>query len=117
MATHSSVLAWRIPGTGELGGLPDVYGVAQSRTRLKRLSSSSSKPSYVITSSAVTVSIGWGLWLSIFSHDAIKAVAMVSSVLLPCYLYCQSLILAILMGVEEYYVHACSVALVVSNSL
>ena len=40
MATHSSVLAWRIPGTGEPGGLPDVYGVAQSRTRLKRLSSS-----------------------------------------------------------------------------
>ena len=40
MATHSSVLAWRIPGMGE----PDrllVYGVAQSQTRLKRLSSSS----------------------------------------------------------------------------
>ena len=35
-------LAWRIPGTGEPGGLPDVYGVAQSQTRLKRLSSSSS---------------------------------------------------------------------------
>ena len=34
MATHSSVLAWRIPGTGEPGGL------AQGRTRLKRLSSS-----------------------------------------------------------------------------
>ena len=33
MATHSSVLAWRIPGTGEPGGLP-VYGVAQSRTQL-----------------------------------------------------------------------------------
>jgi len=32
MATHSSVLAWRIPGTGEPGGLPDVYGVAQSWT-------------------------------------------------------------------------------------
>ena len=30
MATHSSVLAWRIPGAA-------VYGVAQSRTRLKRL--------------------------------------------------------------------------------
>ena len=39
MATHSSVLAWRIPGTGEPDG---IYGVAQSRTRLKRLSSSSS---------------------------------------------------------------------------
>ena len=39
MATHSSVLAWRIPGTGEPGG---VYGVAQSQTRMKRFSSSSS---------------------------------------------------------------------------
>ena len=34
MATHSSVLAWRIPGTGEPGWAA-VYGVAQSRTRLK----------------------------------------------------------------------------------
>jgi len=89
MATHSSVLAWRIPGTGEPGGLQSkwlvrvghdrvtsyfhfplscigegngnplqrsclenprdggawwatVYGGAQSRTRLKRLSSGSS---------------------------------------------------------------------------
>ena len=39
MATHSSVLAWRIQGRGSLGAA--VYGVAQSRTRLKRLSSSS----------------------------------------------------------------------------
>ena len=42
MATHSSVLAWRIPGTGEPGGLPSM-GVAQSQTQLKRLSSSSSR--------------------------------------------------------------------------
>ena len=34
MATHSSVLAWRIPGTGEPWWAA-VYGVAQSRTRLK----------------------------------------------------------------------------------
>ena len=34
MATFSSVLAWRIPG------MDPVYAVAQSRTRLKRLSSS-----------------------------------------------------------------------------
>ena len=40
MATHSSVLAWRIPGTEEPSGLPSVG--SQSRTRLKRLSSSSS---------------------------------------------------------------------------
>ena len=41
MATHSSVLAWRIPGTGGAWWAA-VYGVAQSRTRLKWLSSSSS---------------------------------------------------------------------------
>ena len=40
MATHSSVLAWRIPGTGEPGALPSMG--SQSRARLKRLSSSSS---------------------------------------------------------------------------
>ena len=40
MATHSSVLAWRIPGTGGAWWAA-LYGVAQSRTRLKWLSSSS----------------------------------------------------------------------------
>ena len=37
MATHSSILAWRIPET-----VGPVYGVAESWTQLKRLSSSSS---------------------------------------------------------------------------
>ena len=32
MATHSSVLAWRVPGTGEPGGLPSMG--SQSQTRL-----------------------------------------------------------------------------------
>ena len=40
MATHSSVLVWRIPGMGEPGGLPSMG--SQSRTQLKRLGSSSS---------------------------------------------------------------------------
>ena len=40
MVNHSSVLAWRIPGTGEPGGLPSMG--SHSRIRLKRLSSSSS---------------------------------------------------------------------------
>ena len=34
IATHSSVLAWRIPGTEESGGLPSVGGVTQSQIRL-----------------------------------------------------------------------------------
>ena len=38
MATHSSVLAWRIPGMGEPGGLLSMG--SQSQTRLKQLSSS-----------------------------------------------------------------------------
>ena len=42
MATHSSVLAWRIPTDGGTQWAA-IYGVAQSRTRLKRLSSSSSR--------------------------------------------------------------------------
>ena len=41
MATHSSVLALRVPGTG-VAWWAAVYGVAQSQTRLKWLSSSSS---------------------------------------------------------------------------
>ena len=40
MATHSSVLAWRIPGMGEPGGLPSVG--SHNQTRPKRLSGSSS---------------------------------------------------------------------------
>ena len=32
MATHSTVLAWRIPGTGEPGGLPSIWGRTESDT-------------------------------------------------------------------------------------
>ena len=38
MATHSSILAWRIPGTGQPGGLPSMG--LHSQIRLKKLSSS-----------------------------------------------------------------------------
>ena len=34
MATHSSLLAWRIPWTKEPGGLQSVHGVAKSPTQL-----------------------------------------------------------------------------------
>ena len=42
MATHSSILAWKIPWTEEPGGL-QYMGLQKSQTRLKQLSSSSSK--------------------------------------------------------------------------
>ena len=32
MATHSSVLAWRIPGTGEPGGLPSINQIPYDYT-------------------------------------------------------------------------------------
>ena len=38
MATHSSILAWRIPGMAEPGGMLSMG--SQSWTQLKRLSSS-----------------------------------------------------------------------------
>ena len=46
MATHSGVLAWRIPGRGAWWAA--IYGVAQSQTRLKRLSSSSSSHLFLL---------------------------------------------------------------------
>ena len=46
MATHSSVLAWRIPGTAEPGGLPSMG--SQSQTQLKRLSSSSCSSRFLL---------------------------------------------------------------------
>ena len=46
MATHASILAWRIPGTEEPSGLPSMG--SHSRTRLKRFRSSSSKLCYFL---------------------------------------------------------------------
>ena len=64
MATHSSVLAWRIPGTVEPDGLPSM-GVAQSRTRLKRLSSSSGGSSSIHTALALTIGTSVGNVMSL----------------------------------------------------
>ena len=38
MATHSSVLAWRIPGTGEPGGLPSMGSIRVRYDRVTSLS-------------------------------------------------------------------------------
>ena len=38
MATHSSILAWRIPWTEEPGGLQSLHGVAKSRTQNEKFS-------------------------------------------------------------------------------
>ena len=51
LATHSRILAWRIPGTEEPGGLPSIG--SHSWTQLKRLSSSSS--SKMLLSSPLTM--------------------------------------------------------------
>ena len=50
-ATHSSVLAWRIPRTVEPGVLPSMG--SHSRTRLKQLSSSSSSVLFISVCSLV----------------------------------------------------------------
>ena len=37
MATHSSILAWKIPWMEEPGGLHTVHGVTKSRAQLRAL--------------------------------------------------------------------------------
>ena len=34
MATHSNILAWKVPWTEETGGLHTVHGISKSWTRL-----------------------------------------------------------------------------------
>ena len=46
MASHSSVLAWRIPGTGEPGGLPSMesYKVRHDRSNLAAAAAAAFSP-------------------------------------------------------------------------
>ena len=72
MATHRSVLAWRIPGTEEPGGLPSLE--SQSRTRLKWLSSSSSSSWKLILAKSYSSSEGQESWVICFSIKSIFCV-------------------------------------------
>ena len=72
MATHSSVLAWRIPGTGEPGGLPSW--VTQSRTWLKRLSSSSSHGNQWRKKKIIWIQIGKDIKVLLFADDMILCI-------------------------------------------
>ena len=60
MATHSSVLAWRIPGTAESGGLPSL-GWHRVGHDWKRLSSSSSS-SCCIAKGILLNALWWPKW-------------------------------------------------------
>ena len=59
MATHSSVLAWRISGIGEPGGLPG--GVTQSQTQLKRLQQQQQQQQRV-GKWELRIGMGWEKW-------------------------------------------------------
>ena len=50
MATHSSILAWRIPGTGEPGGLPSIglHRVGHNRSDLAAAAASLSRKQKVV---------------------------------------------------------------------
>ena len=74
MATHSSVLAWKIPGIGEPGGMPSM---GSHRVRLKRLSSSSSSsggwkskikvPAWSCLWRPLSLTCGWPLYVCVLS--------------------------------------------------
>ena len=74
MATHSSVLAWRIPGTREPGGLPSMG--SQSWTRLKPLNSSSSSSRRDLNSELRHCTIHWAAFVVVvvqsLSHDGLQ---------------------------------------------
>ena len=64
MAAHSSVLAWRIPGTGEPGGLQSMGSHRARHERLKWLSRNSSSSRHLFIPSVIQ------RWFSsmLFSH-------------------------------------------------
>ena len=63
MATHSSSLAWRIPGTGEPGGLPSMgsHGVGHD------LSDLAAAAAVILIGNTEMVQLGWDLNLWSFS--------------------------------------------------
>ena len=74
MATHSSVLAWRIPGTGEPGGLPSLgsHRVRHDWSDLATAAPSSPSPAGFQgqtygRSSSQCRSPSWGAWCGIQS--------------------------------------------------
>ena len=56
MATHSSVLAWRIPGTGEPGGLPSM-GSHRVRHDCSDLAAAASYSVKLVVAEAVSISL------------------------------------------------------------
>ena len=74
MATHSTILAWRIPGMGAWWAA--VYGVAQSRTQLTWLSSSSSSASYTWISASF---LNFGKFTAIISSNTFSIPFSLSS--------------------------------------
>ena len=58
MATHSSILAWRIPGTGEPGGLPHVVLPSSQDEARARYSVSKDVPGSVLKCETVLGTLG-----------------------------------------------------------
>ena len=57
MATHSSVLAWRIPGTGEPGGLPSMGSHRAGHNRSDLAAAAASSPQRIECSFYPPVSV------------------------------------------------------------
>ena len=73
MATHSSTLAWRIPGTEEPVGLPSV-GSHRGGTRLTQLSSSSSMHSLKKKKKYLSLA-----WLKLFCPHFVRSINIYSA--------------------------------------
>ena len=83
--TPSSVLAWRIPGTGAWWA--SIYGVAQSWTRLKRLNSSSSMLIYKCDEWQQWNKGGRNRMILLVQRNATDFCILINHILLPCWIH------------------------------
>ena len=75
MATHSSVLAWRIPGTGEPGGL--------SSMALHRVGHNWSDLAATIWKACFVFRISWTFWHSSLAHGSLGRANPIPGMFLP----------------------------------
>ena len=95
MATHSSVLAWRIPGTGKPSGLPSMgshrvghdwsnlaAAAAWNEWELKLISSTKSRRTSLVAQMVKNLPAMWETWVQLLGQDPLeKRMATHSSIL------------------------------------
>ena len=108
MATHTSVLAWRIPGTGEPGGLPSMgshrvghdwsvlaAAAAEEKVRVKSLSQGALIFVFWMLSLKPTFSLSTFTFIKrFFSSSSLSAIRVVSSAYLRLLIFLPAILIS-----------------------